>query len=397
MKVTRCVWQYHDKKDDLKPVFDYFKYCANEAVRIGIEENISSKFKLHYQLYHKLRLDSKFHSRYVYGALECAASKIKLYKKTLKKRPHAKKPHISRNHLIMDNQSYKIEHDTIRIPTEPTKYLFIRLTRYVCSKIKDTKTGSITITDDKIILSYSKDVPEQRPTGFIGIDRNLNNVTTYDSKGSSIVYDLSKAQGIIASYGRVKSKFRRNDSRIGKKIFQKYGNLQKNRIHNILHYTSKKITSQDLGITMEDIKGIRKLYRKGNGQGKKYRSKMNSWSFYELQRQIEYKARWLGLPVNYVKSSGTSSRCAVCGSKLVSEDHRKMYCSFCNTSVDRDINAARNILLRGTWVVPDGITSEAVMTEPDSKESAICRVDVVKSSDRISIPQLDSTLKHRRK
>lgn len=215
----------------------------------------------------------------------------------------------------MDNQSYKIEHDIIRIPTESAKYLFIRLTRYVCNKIKGTKLGNLTITDDKIILSYSKDVPEQRPTSFIGIDRNLNNVTTYNSKGSCIVYDLSKAQGIIISYGRVKSKFRRNGSRVSKKIFQKYGRLQKNRIHDILHYTSKKITSQDSGITMEDIKEIRKIYRKGNGQGNRYRFKMNSWSFYELQRQIEYKARWLGLPVNYVKSGGTSSRCAVCGVK----------------------------------------------------------------------------------
>jgi len=379
VKVTKCIWQYHDKKEDLEPVFDYFRYCANEGIRIGIEKNFSSKFKLHYQLYHKLRLDSKFHSKYVYGALECAASKLKLYKKTLKKKPHAKKPYISRNHLVIDNQSYKIEHDTIRITTEPTKYLFIKLTRYVCDKIKDTKLGNLTITDDKIILSYSKDIPEQRPTSFTGIDRNLDNVTTHDSKGNTIVYDLSEAQRIILSYGIVKSKFRRNDSRIRKKIFRKYGKLQKDRVHDILHCTSKKIASQDAGIIMEDIKGIRKLYRRGNGQGKRYRAKMNFWSFYELQRQIEYKARWLGLPINYVKASGTSSKCAVCGSKLVPEEQRKMFCSSCKTSIDRDVNAARNVLLRGTRVVPDETTSEAVMAEPGNKEPAICRVDAVKS------------------
>ncbi len=135
-----CVWQYHDKKD-LGPTFDYFKYCANAGIRIGIEKNLSSKYNLHYQLYHKLRLDSKFHSKYIHGALECAASKLKLYKKTLNKKLHAKKPYISRNHIIIDNQSYKIEHDTIRIPTEPAKYIFIRLTKYVCDIIKGTKLG----------------------------------------------------------------------------------------------------------------------------------------------------------------------------------------------------------------------------------------------------------------
>ncbi|MHB8601021.1 MAG: RNA-guided endonuclease InsQ/TnpB family protein [Nitrosotalea sp.] len=354
MKVTQCVWQYHNKKEDLESIFDYFRYCANEGIRIGIEKNLSSKYNLHYQLYHKLRLDSKFHSKYVYGALECAASKLKLYKKMFKKKSHAKKPYISRNHLIIDNQSYKIRQDMIRIPTEPAKYIFIKLTRYVCEKIKGAKLGNVVITDDKIILSYSKDISEQKLSNFMGIDRNLNNVTTCDSRGIYIVHDLSQAQRIVSSYGTVKSKFRRNDFRIRKKIFQKYGRLQKNKVHNILHCTSKKITSQDSGIIMEDIKGIRKMYRKGNGRGTKYRGKMNSWSFYELQRQIEYKARWLGLPVNYVKAWGTSSKCAICGSKLVPEEHRKMSCSFCNTSTDRDVNAACNILLRGTRVVPDG-------------------------------------------
>ncbi len=380
MKVTKCVWQYHDKKDELVPVFDYFKYCANEGIRIGIEKNLTSKYNLHYQLYHKLRINSQFHSKYVYGALECAASKLKLYKKTLRKKPDGKRPYISRNHLIINNQSYKIEYGTIRIPIKPTKYLFIRLTKYVCEKIEGTKLGNVTITDDKIIISYSNDIPEQKPDNFIGIDRNLDNVTTCDLKGNCIVHDLSKAQWITASYDIVKSRFRRNDSRIRKKLFQKYGRLQKNRVHNILHCTSKKIVSQNSGIMMEKLKGIRKLYRKGNGQGRRYRRKMNSWSFYELQRQIEYKARWLGLPVKYVKAGGTSTRCAVCGSRLVPEEHRKMFCSICKNSVDRDVNAAHNILLRGTRVVPDGIAGEAVMAESGSKEPIICRVDAVKPS-----------------
>ncbi len=386
MKVTKCVWQYHDKKGDLDQVFDYFRYCANEGIRIGIEKNLTSKYNLYYQLYHKLRLDSKFHCKYVYGALECAASRLKLYKKTLRKKPAAKKPYISKNHLIIDNKGYKIEQDTIRIPTEPEKYVFIRLTKYVYEKIKGTKLGNVVVTDNKLIIAYSKDIPVQKQSNFIGIDRNLNNITTYDSGGNCIVHDLSKAQRIIVLYRTVKSRFRRNDCRIRKKIFQKYGRLQRNRVHNILHCTSKKIVSQDAGIIMENIKGIRKLYQKGNGQGTKYRAKMNSWSFYELQRQIEYKARWLGLPVKYVKAGGTSTKCAVCGSKLVPEEHRQMFCPLCKTSVDRDVNAACNILLRGTQVVPDGTTGEAVMTESGIISKivpVIRRVDAVKSSNGI--------------
>lgn len=219
--MIKCVWQYHDKKDDLDSVFNYFKYCANEAIRICIENNLTSKFSLYYNLYHRLRQDSRFYSKHIHGALECAASKLKLYKKTLKKKPNAKKPYVSKNHLILDYQAYKIEGNSIRITTEIGQYIFVKLTRYVCEKIKNTKLGNVTITDDKIVISYSQSMVEQKPVNFLGIDRNLDNVTTYDSMRNSIVHDLSRAQAIIASYSIVKSKFRRNDSRIRKKDISK--------------------------------------------------------------------------------------------------------------------------------------------------------------------------------
>jgi putative transposase len=370
MQATKCVWQYHDKKADLLSAFDYFRSTANEAIRIGVEKNLTSKFNLHYELYYKLR--SEFHSKYVYGALECAASKLKHFRKIKRKSPKAKMPYIYKNHILLDNQSYEISDGQIRIPVKPRNYCIIKLNHYVLIQIQDAKLGSITITEDKLIISYSKQTSEQKPTSFVAVDRNLDNTTTFDTQNKFTSHNLRKANDIKQSYKQIKSKFRRNDVRIRKKIFAKYGKKEKNRVHDILHQTSKKIVNQNMGIIMEDLKGIRKLYQKGNGQGKKFRAKMNSWSFYELQRQIEYKARWLGLPIIHVKASGTSSKCATCGSKMVPEEHRMLFCSCCNVAVDRDINAAKNILARGTRVVPVGTTGEAMMrnvkaTNPQSR------------------------------
>ena len=126
MLVTKSVWQYHDKKSELDPVFGYFRFCANEGIRIGIEKHITAKIKLHYEAYYKLR--SEFYSKYVYGALECASSKLKLYKKISRKKLDAKIPYIWKNHLILDNQSYKIENDAIRIPIKPREYITTSLT-----------------------------------------------------------------------------------------------------------------------------------------------------------------------------------------------------------------------------------------------------------------------------
>ena len=78
--------------------------------------------------------------------------------------------------------------------------------------------------------------------------------------------------------------------------------------NRILHHASKMIVQQaknhDFGIVMERLTGLRKLYRRGNGQGRWYRGRMNSWSYAELQRQIEYKARWEGLPVHICRHVG---------------------------------------------------------------------------------------------
>src|SRR2546428_11317110 len=83
---------------------------------------------------------------------------------------------------------------------------------------------------------------------------------------------------------------------------------------------------------------IRKLYRKGNGQGTTYRARLNSWSFYELQRQIEYKARWEGIPVAYVAARGTSVNCSICGSRTYPNGRRTLFCANCDISIDRDVN-----------------------------------------------------------
>ncbi len=84
-------------------------------------------------------------------------------------------------------------------------------------------------------------------------------------------------------------------NRISQKLYAKYGRRETNRTAQRLHTVSKKIVQQakekHLRIVMENLKGIRKLYRKGNGQGASYGGRINSWTFREVQRQIEYKAR----------------------------------------------------------------------------------------------------------
>src|SRR2546422_717156 len=79
---------------------------------------------------------------------------------------------------------------------------------------------------------------------------------------------------------------------------------------------------------------------------------MNSWSFSEAQRQIEYKARWVGLPVIHLsrrETRATSTTCPRCGERLQSDKRlkRKLWCGKCRAVMDRDMVAAINLSRRG--------------------------------------------------
>jgi putative transposase len=120
-------------------------------------------------------------------------------------------------------------------------------------------------------------------------------------------FDLSEATRIKGAYREVRSHVRRNDARIGKQVGRKYGTLQRDRGADPSpdeQAVVDRARDRRLGIVIEDLKGIRRLYRKGNGQGRNYRYRLNSWSYRELQRQIEYKARWEGIPVFLRGSQG---------------------------------------------------------------------------------------------
>src|SRR2546425_3307270 len=79
--------------------------------------------------------------------------------------------------------------------------------------------------------------------------------------------------------------FQTGRCRIRGAIASKYGRRRTARVGDLLHNATKTIVAaavqQRQAIVLEDIRGIRALYQKGNGQGRKYRGRMNGLSFSE--------------------------------------------------------------------------------------------------------------------
>ncbi len=147
---------------------------------------------------------------------------------------------------------------------------------------------------------------------------------------------------------RVKGSRRRHKARL--LLARQYERIR-NRRNNHAHELSRRLVSRFGLIAVEDlnIRGLTRsfLAREISDQG---------WAGF--LRLLEYKAEDAGVQVVRVPPGGSSQTCSSCGvavPKLLAE--RTHCCTTCGLVLDRDINAARNILRLGrslqakTWPI----------------------------------------------
>ena len=377
MLSIKSVRQKHQASNDLLKLLDEFRRMVNVCVAIGIEENISSRMTLSLASYHRLSRDILGYYRL--GAIGIATGILRNYRKAVRKNPWTRVP-FARKLMLTTCYGFKIRNGLLRLPVKPREYVYLKLNDHTLQAISALSVRSVTLTPGWVSINYSKEMVEIEPEEYLGVDCNLDNVTTASVDGRARKFDLSKATRIKADYRSVKSRFKRNDIRIRTRIFSKYGEKQRNRTQPLLHSVSKRIVEEAktrrYGIVMERLTGIRRLYRKDNFQGRSYRARMNGWSYGELQRQIEYKARWEGVKVIYVPARNTSKRCSICGYKTLESTRRRLWCPHCGAILDRDENAARNIAARGLRFSPNGPPGEAMVEEREQENATlILKVD----------------------
>jgi len=348
-------------------LLEQFRGMLNDCIRIGLAENVTSLKSLSLKAYGQLsRYDVA--SYYKLCAISAATGIMHSYRKAKRKNACVKEPYARRPRLTTC-YGFKVRDGELSLPIHAKEHVRISLNHHVQAAINGFALRSVTLTEDRLSLAYTNEVQQLEPCGFIGVDRNLDNVTVAATDGTVQQHDLSEATRVKALYSDLRSHFRRNDIRIRREINGKYGQKQQDRVTQILHHASKLIVEEakakQYGVAMEKLTGIRRLYRRGNWQGHWYRGRMNSWSYAELQRQIEYKAKWEGLPVIYVHPHGTSSKCSICGKRMKPEENRTLRCPSCGYTVDRDVNAAKNILAAGTLRFGAvGLAHEAMVAEP---------------------------------
>lgn len=380
----KSITQRYNPNVEQMQMMNTFKDMVNHCIGIGLKNNCSTMKKLSLLSYAELK-EYPMMSYYKLTAIAQAAGRLAQMKHDIRKGKKVKSPFVRKPYLVSCYE-FKINGMLLSFPIQNRKLVNILLNDYVIRQLSNkTELRSFTITPNSLSFTIRKYIEEIKPENVIGIDRNLRNVTI-STRENCIMYRTEKILSIKENTMRALTAFRRNDRRMKIKFFSQKRHRQTRRVNQYLHKVSKDIVQKAKEsksmIVFEELKGIRKLYRRGNGQGNEYRRKLNSWSFHELQRQIQYKAAWEGIPIGFIDPKCTSKMCPICGDRIQEDNQnlRKTWCGNCMMLMDRDVIASMNIAYKG-WtrlIHPRGLSGETMKRNvvlDKYQEPLILRVD----------------------
>lgn len=255
----------------------------------------------------------------------------------LRKYSHDKKAkRVNKVLLTVPNQSIKVDQTARQINILCLKLELLYEFRNDFEKINQIEL-------DNAFAYVSVTIPEREQIeidGYIGVDRNATgHCVVVANPNTGKVWKLGKSvQHIHKKYSNI----RRDLQKKGKyRKLKRIKNRESRILKDINHKISKKIVEiakeNNCGIRMEDLKGIRKAK-----SSKSFRYSLNSWSFYQQQKFVDYKAKLLGIPVVYDEPAFSSQMCSRC-CHIGNRNGKEFKCSNCGHIDHADSNASFNI------------------------------------------------------
>ena len=245
--------------------------------------------------------------------------------------------------FTLTNDQFRVEGRRTRIPKlgwvrmRETLRFAGRIVSASVARVANHWYASITVD------AYDVSLPPAENQGTVGVDLGVKALATLSTgetlEGPKAMRTLLVRLRRLSRTLSRKVKGSRNRAKAKLKLAKLHARIANIR-RDSLHQLSTSITRRFHTIGIED------LNVKGMLRNRHLARAIADMGFYELRRQLEYKAAWRGGHVVLVDRWFPSSKlCSVCGYRLeeLSLNVRHWTCPGCGASHDRDVNAATNL------------------------------------------------------
>lgn len=198
-----------------------------------------------------------------------------------------------------------------------------------------------------IPVTRAVEIPEPYDVPVVvGIDRGIRKIAvTYDG-AQTVTYSGKSIKHKRAKYAAMRKSLQQRGTPSARRRLKMIGHRENGWMRDVNHCISKAlVATHPVGtlFVLENLKGIRCATEKVRA---KDRYVSVSWSYYDLEQKLSYKAALAGQRVVKVDPSYTSQRCPICG-KIDSHSRNKQKhfycCTGCGYRSDDDRIGAMNL------------------------------------------------------
>jgi IS605 OrfB family transposase len=363
-----------DDKVLLDETMSVYSDACNYVSDYVFQTHDLKQFSLNKILYSTLREKFGLKSQMAQSVLKTVIAKYKTILENQKKwiKPSFKKPQYD----LVWNRDYSLTQNRFSINTLNGRvklpYFVKGMSKYFDHDVYKFGTAKLVNKHGKYFLHIpvTYDIEESNISDIcnvVGIDRGINFVVaTYDSKHKSGFVSGKAIKQKRAHYSKLRKELQMCQTTSARRRLLAIGQRENRWMQDVNHCVSKALVESNPKHTLfvlEDLSGVRNATERVKT---KDRYVSVSWSFYDLEQKLIYKARQNQSTVIKVDPRYTSQCCPICGHIEKANRNKKIHlftCKNCGYKSNDDRIGAMNLYRMGINYledsqVPDTVTAE---------------------------------------
>jgi putative transposase len=326
--------------EELKSTMRGFNKACNTLSELAYQKNLHRKYDIHHEGYDLIREETDLPSQHVINAIaKVGAAYVRDGSKWHKFKPYSS--------VRYDARTMKIGQDayTVSLTVCPKGRITgqLQMSKAMRQRLNKANVGSaeLIIRNDEFYLHFS--VTETAPDtdssgGSLGIDLGVKRTAVGSNKK---FYNSKSVRHKKFCFKRTRKSLQANGSKSAKKALVRLSGKERRFVTDVNHQISKQIAADakanNQRIVLEDLTGIRQTAKA---------KCVHDWSFFQLQFDIEYKAKRAGVEVVYIEPRYTSQTCSRCLHMGLRPNQSSFHCPDCGLEINADLNGSRSIALR---------------------------------------------------